>query len=1207
VNVNGESQAIRALLSGRLDVCFSKLGGENEAGIFVPQGMNKKLHILHLEDDPDFAELVRSLFAQDGSDVEVKCVGDRAAFQAALDTDAFDAIISDYHLPSFSGLDALALVRKKDPHIPFILVSGTIGEQAAIESLKAGSTDYLLKQNPDRLPSAVRRAVQETEERARLRAAEAELVRREKYFRTLTENSLDVLCILSRDGNFLYASPSIERALGYKPEETRGQHYSARMHPDDLPRVREALQFALDHPERTVKIQFRHQNKNGEWRHLELVGQNHLADPEIGGLVADCRDVTDRWRAEEELRNSEKQYRLLFHGNPNPMWVFDLETQAFLEVNEAAIQHYGYSREEFLTKTLADIRPADKNGRPQNAALDTAVRNIIWRHRRKDGSLIDVEVIWSPMVFGERLAALTMASDVTERLRIEHRNSIFSKLGHRLSSASTSSEAATIICEAADALFQWDDFALDLYFAERDEVFSLLTVTTVEGRRVEIPASPQPKTANALVQRVIKKGAELLSSFETKLFSADTMLAPIRKGERVIGLLFVQNHTPGTYTNRDLEVLQTLADQCGGALERVRAEQDLRESQQRFRDLFENSPDAIFVEDMDGTVLDVNFAACVLHGLTREQLIGKNALDDLIPPSRRENARRDFQKLASGKLSWVEGERLAADGNITPVEVRAGRVEYGGKSALLLHVRDISERRAAETAVQSSEMLFRSVWENSVDGMRLTDENGVVIAVNNAYCKLFSMKAEQLEDKLLTVVYAESEKPQAILKRHREHFRNRTVGRKIQRQFTLHNGQVAALEITDSFIELRGHPLLLFSLFRDVTAQRRLEEQLRQSQKMEAIGQLAGGVAHDFNNILTVIHGHASLLESFELEESAARSAQQITQAAQRAAGLTRQLLTFSRRQLIQPRKLDMNKIVGNITELLGRLLGEDVSLQLNYCQSPAMVEADAGMMEQVLLNLAVNARDAMPKGGRLAVRISIVDVNEAHVQHKPEARTGRFVCVSKTDTGCGIPPENLQRIFEPFFTTKEVGKGTGLGLATVYGIVKQHQGWIEVESTVGKGTTFRIYIPDAGSEHVESEKPATQNTVRGGSETVLLVEDERPVRELASRVLQKYGYKILQAGNGIEALKIWKQHKDEIALLFTDLVMPDNMNGRELAEKLWIEQPGLKVIFTSGYSTDIVGKDFRLEPELNYLQKPYQPQTLALVVRRCLDDKPAG
>ena len=390
------------------------------------------------------------------------------------------------------------------------------------------------------------------------------------------------------------------------------------------------------------------------------------------------------------------------------------------------------------------------------------------------------------------------------------------------------------------------------------------------------------------------------------------------------------------------------------------------------------------------------------------------------------------------------------------------------------------------------------------------------------------------------------------------------------------------------------------------TERRRLEEEFIQAQKMEVVGQLAGGVAHDFNNILTVIHGHASLLLTSELEESASRSAQQISQAAERAAALTRQLLTFSRRQLIQPKKLDMNKIVGNMIDLLGRLLGEDVSLQLNYCPSPAMVKADVGMMEQVLLNLAVNARDAMPKGGRLAVRISIVDLNEAHVQHHPEARVGRFVCVSKTDTGCGIPPENLQRIFEPFFTTKEVGKGTGLGLATVYGIVKQHQGWIEVESTVGTGTTFRIYVPYVGSAEAETEKPTTQITIRGGNETILLVEDEKPVRELVSRILQKYGYKILPAGSGAEAIESWSRHKDEIALLFTDLVMPDNMNGRELAEKLWAERPGLKVIFTSGYSADIVGKDFKLEPELNYLQKPYPPQVLALAVRRCLDDKQA-
>ena len=1171
--------------------------------------MNRRLHILHLEDEPDFADLVRSLFAEDHLDAEVKCVGDRASFKQLLEAEPFDIIISDYHLPSFTGLEALAMAKKHCPHTPFILVSGTIGEQAAIESLTAGAADYVLKQNPERLPSAVRRAVKEAMQRAKLREAEMELARREKYFRTLTENSLDILCIINREGTLVYTSASIEHVLGYKPEELRGEDAFARVHAEDLPRAREAFQLALDHPERAVKVQLRYKSRDGEWRRLELVGKNRLDDPEINGIAANCRDVTDRWRAEEELRDSERQYRLLFHSNPNPVWVFDLETQAFLEVNESAIRHYGYSRKEFLAMTISDIRATEKDRLHKAAAPEAASQGLVWRHRRKNGSEIDVEVIWTPMVFHDRFAALTMAVDVTERRRMEHRNTVFSKLSHRLSSATTAAEAARIICEAADALFEWTDFALDLYDAGRDEVSSLLNITTVEGRRVEIPPSPQPKTANALIRRVIEKGAELLTSAEAGE-NAAAMLVPIRKSERVIGLLLIQNHQPGSYAPSDLVMLQTLAEQCSGALERLQSREQLRESEQRFRDLFENSPDAIFVEDLDSTVLDVNFAACVLHGTTRDQLIGKNSLNELIPPARREAARSDFQKLAAGKLSWVEGESLTADGRSIPVEVRAGRIQYGGKPALLLHVRDITDRRAAEAAMHSSETLFRSVWNNSVDGMRLTDENGVVVAVNDAYCKLVGMDATALEGKPFTKVYAASDDREASLQRMREHFVTRGGQRKRQQDHIFHDGRAVALEISDSFIEVRGRPLLMLSLFRDITSQKRLEELFRQSQKMEAIGQLAGGVAHDFNNILTIIHGHASLLAAAGLDEPGARSAHQIAQAANRAAGLTRQLLTFSRRQLMQPKRLDLNKIVGNTTDMLGRILGEDVTLQLNYSSAPATVEADAGMMEQVLLNLVVNARDAMPRGGQLSIRIAIVDVNEEHMQRHPEARAGRFVCVSNTDTGSGIPPENLTRIFEPFFTTKEIGKGTGLGLATVYGIVKQHQGWVEVESAVGKGTTFRFYIPHVGEQPAEKEKPTTRILVRGGTETILLVEDEIPVRELVARVLEKQGYTVLQAGAGAEAVEVWRLHKDKIHLLLSDLIMPGNMNGRELAETLWMERPDLKVIFTSGYSADIVGKDFKIESDLNFLQKPYHPQTLALAVRRCLDGKkcePAG
>jgi PAS domain S-box-containing protein len=1053
--------------------------------IMATHAMNTRLRILHLEDEPDFNELVLSLFAQDGLDAEVKRVGDRASFVQILDTEAFDVIISDYHLPSFTGLEALTIAKEKCPDTPFILVSGTIGEQAAIESLKAGATDYLLKQQPERLPSAVRRAVQEAGERQARRAGEAELLRREKYFRALTENSLDVLWILNREGTLTYASPSVQYVMGYAPQELIGKNALANVHFDDLPRAREAFQIAVEDPTHTVKLEIRYQRKDGFWRYFEIVGQSRLDDPEIAGLVIHCRDVT-------------------------------------------------------------------------------------------------------------------------ERRQNEHRNTIFSKLGHGLSSATTASQAAMIICEMADALFRWDGFAIDLYFAERDEVFSLLNIATVDGRRVELPQSIQPKTASTVVKRVIQRGAELFVNSEDKKLLAPTMLSPIRKGERVIGVIFVQGQPDGEYSYRDLETLQVLADHCAGALERLRAEEALRENQQRFRDLFENSPDAILVEDMDGNVLDVNPAACVLHGVGREQLVGKNSLAELIPPPSREAARSNFQKLALGELSRVESESLASSGRAVPVEVRASRIKFNDQPAILLHVRDITERRAAEASLRSSEILFRSVWENSADGMRLTDAEGKIIAVNNAFCKLVGMEATALEDNLFTVVYAKSENTQEMLERHHDHFQTRNGERKVEYQFKLHNGKQVTLEISNSFIELHGRPMLCLSLFRDVTTQRRLEEQLLQSQKMEAIGQLAGGVAHDFNNILTVIQGHATLLTSSDmLNESAAKSAQQIAQAAERAAGLTRQLLAFSRRHLIQPRRLDMNKIVGNMTNMLGRLIGEDIALQLNYCQAPPMVEADASMMEQMLLNLAVNARDAMPKGGRLGIRTALTEVDETHIRRRAEARAGIFVCVSISDTGTGISPENLPRIFEPFFTTKEVGKGTGLGLATVYGVVKQHQGWIEVESEVGKGSTFNVYIPSVAAHEANGvEKSTTHVNVRGGDETILLVEDEALVCELVSRVLHKYGYNILQAGTGGEAVKIWNTNKDRINLLLTDLVMPDNMNGRELAEKLWMDQPELKVIFTSGYSADIVGKDFKLEPELNFLQKPYHPNTLALTVRRCLDGK---
>lgn len=382
-----------------------------------------------------------------------------------------------------------------------------------------------------------------------------------------------------------------------------------------------------------------------------------------------------------------------------------------------------------------------------------------------------------------------------------------------------------------------------------------------------------------------------------------------------------------------------------------------------------------------------------------------------------------------------------------------------------------------------------------------------------------------------------------------------------------------------------------------------IEEQLRQSQKMESIGQLAAGVAHDFNNVLTVIEGHAGLLLSdAELPPPAIESLGQIAAAAGKAANLTRQLLTFSRRQVMQPKLIDLNLVIQNVTRMLSRLLGEDIAIQFNFANRLPRVHADTGMMEQVLLNLAVNARDAMPKGGRLVITTSVVEVDASQVLQFTEARAGTFVRLSISDTGTGIDPANLSRIFEPFFTTKAVGKGTGLGLATVYGILKQHGGWVQVYSELGSGSTFHAYLPAVHSDEPTQDTTIKRRDVKGGSERILVVEDEPALRQLAGQILKRFGYQVQTAETGVAALKVWDDARGEFDLLLTDMVMPEGISGRELAEMLKRKKEDLKVIYSSGYSQEIAGQELTLQEGFNFLQKPYHPLKLAETVRDCLD-----
>jgi two-component system, cell cycle sensor histidine kinase and response regulator CckA len=621
--------------------------------------------------------------------------------------------------------------------------------------------------------------------------------------------------------------------------------------------------------------------------------------------------------------------------------------------------------------------------------------------------------------------------------------------------------------------------------------------------------------------------------------------------------------------------------------ERQRAE----EAHMQFSSLVEFSNDAIISKTLDGVIYSWNPAAERLFGYTTAEANGRS-ITLITPPDQEAQAMELLERLKRGeRTDTFETTRQRKDGLVihvsvttSPIKDLAGKVT--GASSIY---RDITERKRGEQVLRKSQeenqklAAFPQFNPNPV--LELAADGTVNYSNGAAQRMAVSLGREQLSDLLPPetpgIVKECLETGQSKL-----HLQTIVQGRIISWSFF----PVSAIGVVHCYAG-------------DVTDRQNLEAQLRQAQKMESVGQLAGGVAHDFNNILTVIQGHTSLLTMSPLPEDALDSARQIGLAADRAANLTRQLLTFSRRQIIQPKNLDLNEVVSNMTRMLRRLLGEDITLQVNYAPHLPLVQADPGMMEQILMNLSVNSRDAMPKGGKLLIDTSVVTLDAGTSRKLPGSSPGEFVCLRVKDTGKGIPPEVMPHIFEPFFTTKDVGKGTGLGLATVYGIVQQHRGWLNVTSKVREETMFEIFLPGLSGTGVAMETgAAVAPAVRGGNETVLVVEDETPLRQLVRNVLQRYGYRVLEANSGVDALPVWLEYQDQISLLLTDMVMPHGVSGRELAERLRGDKPELKVIYSSGYSLAVVGADMVLREGLNFLQKPYNPVKLAKAVRDCLD-----
>ncbi|MBW2112935.1 MAG: PAS domain S-box protein [Deltaproteobacteria bacterium] len=647
--------------------------------------------------------------------------------------------------------------------------------------------------------------------------------------------------------------------------------------------------------------------------------------------------------------------------------------------------------------------------------------------------------------------------------------------------------------------------------------------------------------------------------------------------------------------------------------ERKQAEEALRESEERYRAIFDRSLDCVYLHDFEGNFLDANEPALNLLGYDRED-IPSLTFSSLLTEDQLSLAFQVLMELKETGQQRKLGEFRVKrkDGQIVYMEAKAS-VIYRDKRpfAVLGIARDITERKQAEEKLRKSEARLRTVFEASPLGIGLLRKNREIVWPNRTLCRMVGYSSEELHGKNARIFYESDEEfervGEVISSLGPE---KRTAD--IETRWIRKDGSTFECRIRYALLDPESKDSVVLAMAEDITEERKAEKekeklraQLSQAQKMEAIGTLAGGVAHDFNNILTSIIGHAELaLMGMNKNTSHYGHIEEIRVAGHRAAALTRQLLAFSRKELIQPKILNVNHTLVNLEKMLRRLIGEDIELVTAYAPNLWQVKADPGQIEQIIMNLAVNARDAMPKGGKLTIETANVDLNEAYFQEQGvESEEGPYVMLAVTDNGIGMDKETQDRIFEPFFTTKEMGRGTGLGLSTVYGIVKQNKGHIWVYSEEGKGTTFKVYLPRADAEPKEKEEEKSPEHSLAGSETILVAEDDEALRKMAERMLEGYGYKVITAENGKEAMKIAESHDAPIHLLVTDVVMP-GVSGRDLAEKLQEKVPEIKVLYMSGYTDNDIAHHGVLEKDVNFIQKPFTREGLATKVREVLDRK---
>jgi PAS domain S-box-containing protein len=947
--------------------------------------MNGQLRILHLEDSGNDAELIAAKLREDGISCSIDLVETREDYAQRLAAGAFDVIIADYALPSFDGLSALLMVRERDQDMPFIFVSGTIGEDKAVETFKNGATDYVLKGHLSRLVPSIHRALKEKDDRAERRRAVEALRESSSFNQQIIAGAGEGIIVYGQDLRYQVWNPFMEQLTGLSAGDVLGKHPL-----DVFPFLKDVGVMAnLDRSlsgETPPSIDFQFQAAHGtRWlTHASAPMKNFKG--EIIGVIATVQDITIRKRTAENLQRLNRTLLARSKSSKAMMsatdeaWFLDEVCRIIVEDCGHALVWIGFAEQD----EGRTVRPVAHAG-------------------FEEGYLESLKVTWSDSERGRGPVGTAIRTG---------KPSVFNNIRNERSFA------------------PWRDAA-------------------------------------------VKRGY------------AAVIGVPLLADGKAYGSLNIYSRDDDSFSDDEVQLLNDLAADLSYGIAAIRmrsaqakAESALRENETRLRTLLQTIPDLVWLKDANGTFLACNPMLERLLGSGEADIIGKTDYDFVSRELADFFREHDRKAMAAGKPSSNEEWVTFAD-----------------------------------------------------DGHRA------------------------LMETIKTPMY-----------------------------------------------DAGGYVTGVLGIARDITKHRQLEAQYLQAQKMESIGTLAGGIAHDFNNILSAIigYGHVTLMKMAG-DDPQRSNIEHMLEAADRATYLTKSLLLFSRKQIAVRKPMDLNEVVRKVEKFMVRVIGEDIECKTLLYDNPVPILADGNQLEQVLMNFAINARDAMPDGGSFNLKTARIELTEDFIRAHGYGTAGPYAMITVSDTGVGMDEATQKRIFEPFFTTKEVGKGTGLGLAVVYGIVKGHEGLINVYSEPGKGTTFRIYLPIIGAVVKEETKAQHQEAPARGTETVLVAEDDDNLRKLSLTVLAEFGYTVIEAVDGEDAVKKFMENKDAIRLLLFDLIMP-KMNGKEASDEIRKIKPDLKILFASGYDPDLLQQKELLEAGVNLVYKPISPMDLLRKVRSVLD-----